>query len=94
MSKLVIPTPLRKFTNNQKEISIETSQTAGEALEELVQQYPDLKGHIFDENGELRRFVKIYLEEDELSSLQGKETPIKEGQTLNIIPAIAGGVSC
>ena len=91
MTKLIIPTPLRKFTGQKKEVVADKSSTAGEALEELVNQYPELKQHIFDEEGNLKRFVKIYLEEDDINSLQGKDTPVKEGQVLSIIPAIAGG---
>lgn len=90
MAKLIIPTPLRKFTENQA--SIETNGgTVLEAMESLTEQYPELKQHIFNENGNIRDFVRIYVGDEDIKSLNKEKTEVKNDSVISIIPAIAGG---
>lgn len=85
-----IPTPLRKLTGENEVVSAEGS-TIGEILTSLDKAYPGLHERLCDEQGNIRRFVLVYLNEDDIRDLEGKATPIKEGDEISIIPAIAGG---
>ncbi len=85
-----IPTPLRKLTQNKETVQA-GGQTVGEIVEDLEKQYPGLKERLCDEHGELRRFVNLYLNDEDIRFAKGKETPVKDGDELSIIPAIAGG---
>jgi molybdopterin converting factor small subunit len=89
---ILIPTALRLFTDNLSEIEIQNSKTVTEALEALVTEYSDLKRHLFTEEGTLRGFVNIYVGEDDIRELNGLDTALKDGETLILIPSIAGGV--
>ena len=90
MAKLIIPTPLRKFTNNQS--SIETNgKTVLEAVTQLTETYPELKEHLFDENENIRSFVRIYVGDEDIKKLDRENTKVSSGDTISIIPAIAGG---
>jgi molybdopterin synthase sulfur carrier subunit len=88
--KVMIPTPLRNLTQNQAEVSAEGA-TIGELIENLGKNYDGLKGRILDENGKIRRFVNIYLNEEDIRFLQGEATALKAGDQISIVPAIAGG---
>jgi sulfur-carrier protein len=88
--KVRIPTPLQKLTNNQSEVQIE-AQSVNELLAGLEKQYPGIKERLCDEKGTLRRFVNVYVNEEDIRFLQGQETAIKAGDDISIIPAIAGG---
>jgi molybdopterin synthase sulfur carrier subunit len=88
--KVMIPTPLRNLTQNQAEVSAEGA-TIGELIENLGKSYDGLKGRILDENGKIRRFVNIYLNEEDIRFLQGEATALKAGDQISIVPAIAGG---
>ena len=90
MTTLRIPTPLRPYAEGQSEISVQ-GLTVGEALNDLVTQYPALKKHLFAETEELRPFVNLFLGDEDVRHLQGVDTPIKDGDKLMIIPSIAGG---
>ena len=90
MSKIIIPTPLRKFTQNESTV-ITQGITVGESLSQLVEQYPDLQKHLHDDSGKLRTFIRVYVGEEDIKALQGEDTPIEEGTVISIIPAIAGG---
>jgi len=90
MTALRIPTPLRPYAEGQSEINVKGA-TVGEALDDLVTQFPTLKKHLFTENAELRPFVNLFLGDEDVRHLQGVETPLKEGDKLMIIPSIAGG---
>lgn len=90
MPTLRIPTPLRPYAEGQTEVPVR-GVTVGEALNDLVSQYPSLTKHIFNETGELRPFVNLFLGEEDVRHLQGVETPLKENDKLMIIPSIAGG---
>ena len=90
MPTIRIPTPLRPYAGNKSAISVQ-GQTAGAALNELTDNYPDLRQHLFD-GDRLRSFVNVYLNEEDIRYLDGAETAIGENDTLMIIPSIAGGV--
>ena len=91
MAKIIIPTPLRKFTNNQSTVTTNGS-TIKESIGALAQIYPELQKHLFDEQGDIRRFVKIFLEDEDINQLQQERTPVTEEATISIVPAIAGGI--
>ena len=90
MPTLRLPTPLRAYTSGQSEISVHGSQVSA-AVDDLVEQYPALKPHLFNEQGALRPFVNLFLGEDNIKDLQGLDTPLQEGDRLLLIPSIAGG---
>jgi adenylyltransferase/sulfurtransferase len=90
MTTLKIPTPLRQYTNGQAEVAVSGTNVAS-AMRNLVEQYPALEQHLYDGEGELRAFVNLFLGENNTRDLQGLETPLSEGDTLRIIPSIAGG---
>ena len=85
-----IPTPLRKLTQDKDTVSV-SGRTVREAMENVVQQYPGVKERLYDEQGELRRFVNIYLNDEDIRFSQGRDTTVKDGDEISIIPAIAGG---
>ncbi len=91
MTTLRIPTPLRPYADNQSQISLENAPTVGAALRQLVERYPALEQHLFDENASLRPFVNLYLNDEDIRYLQGVDTPLQEDDRLTIIPSIAGG---
>ena len=91
MSVLVrIPTPLRPLTNGQNEVLL-AGGSVREILENLVKNYPGIRERLMDEKGEVRRFINIYVNEEDIRFLDGTMTRIKDGDELSIIPAIAGG---
>ncbi|HSB43944.1 MAG TPA: MoaD/ThiS family protein [Nitrospira sp.] len=90
MIKIRIPTPLRPLTKGQGEVEAQASSIAN-MIETLNQSHPGLKDRLCDESGELRRFVNIYVNEEDIRFLQGKETSLKDGDEVSIVPAIAGG---
>jgi len=93
MPVLRIPTPLRAYTSGKSEVSVNGSNV-GEALTDLMTQFPPIKPHLFNEGGELRPFVNLFLGENNIKDLQGVSTPIKDGDKLMLIPSIAGGRHC
>ncbi len=90
MAILKIPTPLRSYTNGQAEVNVAGGNVA-EAMEHLVEQYPALRPHLYNGNGQLRPFVNLFLGENNVKDLQGLETPIDQNARLLLIPSIAGG---
>jgi molybdopterin synthase sulfur carrier subunit len=88
--KVRIPTPLRKLTNNEEIIEVD-SGTIGDAISELQSRYPGIKERLIDDKGEVRRFVNVYVNEEDIRFLQNQDTPLKDGDEISIIPAIAGG---
>ena len=91
MSKKVrIPTPLRKLTNNEEIVEIKAG-TIGDAIVELQTRFPGIKERLVDDRGEVRRFVNVYVNEEDIRFLQNQQTPLKDGDEISIIPAIAGG---
>lgn len=85
-----IPTPLKKLTGEQDVIKAK-GETVGEVLQWLTETYPGLKERLRDERGEVRRFINIYVNDEDIRFIKNLETPLKEGDQLSIIPAIAGG---
>ena len=85
-----IPTPLRKMTQNEAEVEAEGNDIDS-LIEDLESHYPGIKDRICDDQGEIRRFVNVYLNDEDIRFLKGKETDIKDGDEVAIIPAIAGG---
>ena len=85
-----IPTPLRKLTQD-KDVVQAAGKNIQEIVENLEKQYPGLKERLCDERGELRRFVNVYLNDEDIRFAQGKQTPVKDGDEISVIPAIAGG---
>ena len=91
MSVLVhIPTPLRKLTDSQAEVQIE-AETVGELVESLESAHAGMKEKLVDDSGEIRRYVNIYVNDEDIRFLDGQETELKEGDSVSIVPAIAGG---
>jgi molybdopterin synthase sulfur carrier subunit len=88
--KVRIPTPLRKLTNNDELVEVDAS-SVGEAINELQSRYPGIQERLVDESGEIRRFVNVYVNEEDIRFLQNKETALKDNDEISIIPAIAGG---
>jgi len=88
--KVRIPTPLRKLTNNEELIEVNAA-TIGEAIAELQKRFPGIRERLVDETGGIRRFVNVYVNEEDIRFLQNQETALKEGDEMSIIPAIAGG---
>ncbi|NPB08666.1 MAG: MoaD/ThiS family protein [Aquificae bacterium] len=86
-----VPTPLRRLTNGQGEVEVE-AKTVREAIEKLEEMYPGFKERLVDEKGELRKFVNLYLNDEDIRFLKGLDTELKDGDTLSIVPAIAGGL--
>ncbi|HWP60636.1 MAG TPA: ubiquitin-like small modifier protein 1 [Candidatus Acidoferrales bacterium] len=90
MVSVRVPTPLRKFTNGADEVSA-TGSTVRSLVDDLEQRYPGIKERICDETGKIRRFVNVYVNGDDIRFLQNLETALKDGDTISIVPAIAGG---
>ena len=85
-----VPTPLQRLTNGQAEVACE-GKTVAELLADLERRHPGVKERICDEQGKLRRFVNVFVDEEDIRFLQGDQTPVKAGADVSIIPAIAGG---
>lgn len=90
MTIIRIPTPLRPYAGGQTQVTVQGSNVR-EALDDLVNQFPSLKKHLFNDANELRPFVNLFLGEEDVRHLQGVDTPLKEDDKLMIIPSIAGG---
>jgi len=85
-----IPTPLRSLTKGSAEVQAKAG-TVADLVESLEGQFPGLRERLVDESGELRRFINVYVNEEDVRFLQGKKTALKEGDQVSIVPAIAGG---
>lgn len=88
--KVMIPTPLRSYTDNRDSVEVE-GQTIDEVLSNLTNKYPQLKRHLYAEDGRLRNFINIYVNDEDVRYLDKGNTKVKEGDVISIIPAIAGG---
>jgi molybdopterin converting factor small subunit len=89
--KVLIPTPLRPYAGKQSSVEV-TGKTVGEALNSLVAQHPELRKHLFAEDGKLRSFVNVYLNDEDIRYLERDSTPATETDTISIVPSVAGGV--
>jgi molybdopterin synthase sulfur carrier subunit len=85
-----IPTPLRTITKGNAEIQAK-GDTVGSLVADLERQFPGLKERLLDESGELRRFITIYVNQEDIRFLQAQKTTLKDGDEVSIVPAIAGG---
>jgi molybdopterin synthase sulfur carrier subunit len=85
-----IPTPLRSITKGAGEAHAK-GETVADLIQDLERQHPGLRERIVDEGGEVRRFINIYVNEEDIRFLKGKETSLKDGDEVSIVPAIAGG---
>ena len=88
--KVRIPTPLQKLTNNQGEVEVKGNNVK-EVLEALEADFKGFRERLYDDQGQLRRFVNIYVNDEDISFLEGEKTAVKKGDELSIVPAIAGG---
>ncbi|MBI4437175.1 MAG: MoaD/ThiS family protein, partial [Candidatus Omnitrophica bacterium] len=91
--KVRIPTPLQKLTQDKEEVSA-AGKTVAELVVNLEKSYPGLRERLCDEQGKLRRFINVYVNEEDIRFLKGDATPLKDGDEVSIIPAIAGGSGC
>jgi len=87
---ITIPTPLRGYAGGQKTVSVEGT-TVGEALNALAAQYPSLRQHLFADDGQLRSFVNVYLNEEDVRYLKYVDTPVSSADKISIVPSVAGG---
>ncbi len=85
-----VPTQLRSLTGGKGEVAVEAT-TAGEALEALDALHPGFEERLFDEQGSLRRFVNVFVADEDVRFAKGLDTPVAEGETVSIVPAVAGG---
>jgi molybdopterin synthase sulfur carrier subunit len=90
MPKIQIPTPLRQYAGKQPAVEVKAS-TVGEALSGLVTRHPELRRHLYTDEGKLRAFVNVYLNDEDVRYLQKEATAVKETDSISIVPSIAGG---
>ncbi len=88
--KVIIPTPLRTYAGKQDVVECE-ARTVGEALNRLTTKYEELRKHLYTDEGKIRSFVNVYLNDEDIRYLQKENTQIKDGDTISIVPSIAGG---
>ncbi|MEO0408260.1 MAG: MoaD/ThiS family protein [Cyanobacteria bacterium P01_A01_bin.135] len=88
--KVLIPTPLQKFTKDQATVNCEAGDISG-LLDSLDQQYPGIKGRLCDDEGKLRRFINFYVNSEDIRFLEGQNTALSDGDEVSIVPAVAGG---
>jgi MoaD family protein len=88
--KVIIPTPLRAYAGKQESVEVQGA-TVGEALTALTSKFGDLRKHLYTEDGRLRSFVNVYVNDEDIRFLQKDKTGVHEGDTISIIPSIAGG---
>ncbi len=88
--KVMIPTPLRAYAGKQESVELKAT-TVGEALSALTTQFAELKKHLYSDDGRLRSFVNVYVNDEDIRYLQKDQTAVREGDTISIVPSIAGG---
>jgi MoaD family protein len=91
-TRILIPTPLRPYTDKKEAVEAE-GKTVGELLANLTQKHSGLKAHLYNEQGKLRSFVNVYVNDEDIRYLQKEQTPVSAGDTISIIPSVAGGLS-
>jgi molybdopterin converting factor small subunit len=89
--QVLIPAPMRSFTGNKARVPVEGGATVLDVLTTLAAEHPGIGPRIFEAEGRLRRFVNVYHNGDDIRGLQGESTPVKDGDEIGIIPAMAGG---
>jgi len=88
--RVLIPTPLRQYADKKDAVEV-TGSTVGEALKNLTSTHPDLRKHLYTDDGKLRAFVNVYLNDEDIRYLEKDRTPVSPNDTLSIVPSIAGG---
>jgi molybdopterin synthase sulfur carrier subunit len=91
MAIVIIPTPLRKFTNQTAKLNVEAA-TVGEIIKKITGDFPELKKHLLDPQGSLRSFVNVFSGDEDIRDLQKEDTPVNTSTVISIVPAIAGGI--
>jgi sulfur-carrier protein len=91
MPQIQIPSPLRQYSGKQASVDV-PAKTVGEALAGLVLRHPDLKKHLYNDEGKLRSFVNVYVNDEDMRYLRKEATALKDGDTISIVPSIAGGL--
>jgi molybdopterin converting factor small subunit len=92
MSKIHIPTPLRQYVGKQAAVEV-SAATVAEAMDALVAKYPDVRRHLYTDEGKLRAFVNLYVNDEDIRYLQKEATAVSEGDNISIVPSIAGGAA-
>jgi len=90
MAKILIPTPLRQYVEKKDSVELSGS-TVGEVLTALTSEYSDLRRHLYSDEGKLRSFVNVYVNDEDIRYLSKAATPVKDGDPVSIVPSIAGG---
>jgi MoaD family protein len=90
MNKIHIPTPLRQYAGKQTSVDVQGT-TVAEAMSALLSQHPDLRKHLYTDEGKLRAFVNVYVNDEDIRYLQKEATALKDGDNISIVPSIAGG---
>jgi molybdopterin converting factor small subunit len=91
MAKVLIPTPLRQYVDKKDSVEV-TGRTAGEVLGLLTSQFPELKRHLYNDEGKLRSFVNVYVNDEDIRYAGKDATPVKDNDTVSIVPSVAGGL--
>lgn len=89
--KVMIPTPLRPYAGKRESVELE-AKTVAEALNSLTSQFGELKRHLYSDDGRLRSFVNVYVNDEDIRYLQKEKTALQQGDTISIVPSIAGGM--
>ena len=90
MAKIIVPTPLRQYAGKQEAIEL-AAATVGELLNKLVSEHGDLRRHLYTDDGRLRSFVNVYVNDEDIRYLQKENTAVKDSDVVSIVPSIAGG---
>ena len=88
--RIIIPAALRQYAENRDSVNL-SGQNIGELLDNLMQKFPNMKKHLFSEDGQIRNFVNVYVNDDDIRYLENSETQLKEGDVISLIPSVAGG---
>lgn len=90
--KVNIPTPLRQYADGNAAVEV-AGKSVGDALGDLTRKYPDLKKHLYSDDGRLRAFVNVYVNDEDIRYLEKENTPLSAGDSISIVPSIAGGAT-
>jgi molybdopterin synthase sulfur carrier subunit len=90
MATVYVPTPLRRLTGGQSKVDVQGANV-GALIQAVEQQYPGVAERVLDENGNVKRFINVFVNDDEIGTLQGLDTPVSESDRVSIVPAMAGG---
>lgn len=93
MTIVRIPTPLRPYTDGEKQVALDAA-TVEQALQVLSARFPSIGPHLYDEGGNLRPYVNLFINDDNIRDLDGTQTPVQKGDQIMILPSIAGGLRC